>query len=291
MTDVILSADGLEVGLRPEVGGAFTHFVDRTGHSPTDLFLRAPPGFTDVLDSAGFALVPFCNRVREGRFRFGERQVALENNMPEEKHPQHGQGWRNPWTVAQADTASAELAYRHQPGDWPWAYDARMTVALKNRGMSVTLSVRNLSDETMPCGLGLHPYFPCNAHTILDASTQAVWTIDDEALPVERIPAEGRYALNQRLICGQNLDNAYEGWTGEATITWPDQGRAVRMTAQTQRLQIYSPARGGLIAAEPVTHANAALNQPQAEWRDLGLWLLEPGEARRISVQFDVLSL
>ena len=66
--DLILRADGLEAGLRPAVGGAFTHLADTVAGKTVDLLRRGAPDFADVLDSAGFALVPYCNRIRDGRF-------------------------------------------------------------------------------------------------------------------------------------------------------------------------------------------------------------------------------
>src|SRR3712207_9341865 len=33
--------------------------------------------------------------------------------------------------------------------------------------------------------------------------------------------------------------------------------------------QLYSPAAGGLFVAEPVSHANAALNAPEEQWAEL----------------------
>jgi aldose 1-epimerase len=290
MADVILRADGLEAGLRPEAGGAFSHFADLTAGAPVDLLRRARVDFTDALDSAAYPLVPFSNRVRDGRFAFRGRGVRLQPNMPPHQHPLHGQGWRNPWTVAEASEASATLVFRHEPGDWPWAYEARLTATLAGRGLDVALACRNLSDETMPCGLGLHPFHPCDARTMLDTQARAVWTIDGDAMPVEAVPVAGRYALNDRLICGQGLDNGYDGWSGEATLRWPDKGRALRLTSRAQRLQLYSPSEGGLVAVEPVTNAIDALNRPEAEWPSLGLWLLEPGEEARMQARFQVLA-
>jgi aldose 1-epimerase len=40
----------------------------------------------------------------------------------------------------------------------------------------------------------------------------------------------------------------------------------------------YSPASGGFIVAELMTHANAALDEPEEAWAGLGLRILEPGE-------------
>ena len=115
-----------------------------------------------------------------------------------------------------------------------------------------------------------------------------VWTIDDSVLPVDRVPATGHYDLRHRLICGQGLDNGYAGWSGEATIRTPELPFVTRMTSNDAHFfQVYSPVRGGLFAAEPVGHANAALNQPEAEWRDLGIRVLEPGERLAINVRIE----
>ena len=291
MAELILSADGLEAGLKPQVGGALTHFADLSGAAPVDLLRRATPGFDDALDSACFPLVPFCNRVRDGRFTFDGRQVRLQPNLPGQTHPLHGQGWRSPWTVAEAGKAFAELAYSHAPDDWPWAYEARLTVALRERGLDVTLACRNLADTAMPCGLGLHPYYPCDGATVLDTRAERVWTVDDEIMPVEPAPAEGRYGLEQRLVCGQGLDNGYDGWSGRADIRWPGRGRALRLTSEAPRFQLYSPPQGGLFVAEPVTNQNAALNRPQEQWTGLGLWILQPGESCRMQARFQVLDI
>ncbi len=103
MADVILRADGLEAGLRPEAGGAFSHFTDLSGEAPVELLRRARDDFDDALDSAGYPLVPFSNRVRDGRFTFRGKAVELAPNLPGHRHPLHGQGWRTAWTVERAD--------------------------------------------------------------------------------------------------------------------------------------------------------------------------------------------
>ena len=53
--------------------------------------------------------------------------------------------------------------------------------------------------------------------------------------------------------------------------------------------QLYSPADGGIFVAEPVTHANAALNAPEAQWPELGMRVLEPGEAMRLDMRLEVM--
>lgn len=278
MAWVKLAAGDLGLELAPHVGGAIARFgLDRSqGYLP--LLRPAPEDLHDALDAGCFPLVPFSNRVRDGRFTFAGRQVALSPNMAGQRHPLHGQGWRNPWAVDHAEAMSAELVYRHPAGEWPWAYEARQHFQLDAEGLTIRLSARNLAQEPMPCGLGLHPYFPCDATTLLDTGVETVWTIDAETMPVERQPAAGRYCLRDRHICGQDLDNGYEGWSGETRISWPDKQLDLDIqSADATRFQVFSPPQGGLFVAEPVTHANAALNRPESQWAAAGLRILDPG--------------
>ena len=53
--------------------------------------------------------------------------------------------------------------------------------------------------------------------------------------------------------------------------------------------QLYSPATGGIFVAEPVTHANAALNEPEEQWPELGMRVLAPGEAMNLSMRLAVI--
>src|SRR3546814_4637371 len=58
--------------------------------------------------------------------------------------------------------------------------------------------------------------------TLLQTAVSHVWTIDENVLPVERVAATGRYALDGGTVCGRGLDNGYDGWSGLALISQPD---------------------------------------------------------------------
>jgi aldose 1-epimerase len=244
-----------------------------------------------VLDACSFPLVPFVNRIRSGSFHFRGRETRLRPNMAGDPSPLHGQGWLNPWTVEEADKRRTVLGYRHEAGEWPWVYDARQELALDEGGFTLTLSCRNLDQQPMPCGLGQHPYFPCGPETRIDTRVTDAWTVDEHVLPVAKVAAEGKYDLKDRLVCGQGLDNGFGGWGGEARMTdraWPYE---VRLSSSDARFfQLYSPPEGGIFVAEPVTHANAALNTPEEQWRELGLKVLEPGEEMSLRMRLDVIA-
>jgi aldose 1-epimerase len=244
----------------------------------------------NVLDAACFPLVPYVNRIRDGCFSFRGREVRIAPNMAGDPSPLHGQGWLSPWRLELADRHQVRLGYRHQAGEWPWDYEAHQQFALDGGGLSAEISCRNLSADPMPCGLGFHPYFPCTPKTHFDTLVTIAWTIDDKVLPVEEVPAEGRYDLRNRLVCGQSLDNGFGGWGGEAGMSDPDWPFALRMaSADAHFFQLYSPPQGGIFVAEPVTHANAALNAPEAEWAEIGMRVLGPNEEMSLSMRLDVI--
>ena len=284
-----LSSGALDLVISPGLGGSIARF-DYAGPDGRMPVLRGSDAIpARVLDAGSFPLVPFVNRIRNGRFTFRGRDIRLTPNMDGDKSPLHGQGWTSPWTVEAADAETAELRFVHDPGEWPWRYEARQSFALDPRGLDLRLTCRNLSDEPMPCGLGQHPYFPCTPETRIDTQVSHVWTIDADVLPVAKLPAEGRFSLKDRAICGQGLDHGFARWSGSARIWTPGTPFEIVISSPTARFfQLYSPEVGGLFVAEPVTHANAAMNAPEEDWPELGFAVLEPGEEMTLDVRFDV---
>jgi aldose 1-epimerase len=279
----------LHLALAPGVGGAITR-LDFARENGKTAVLRHFDGVpATVLDAASFPLVPYCNRIRGGRFTFRGREVTLSRNMKGGPSPLHGQGWLSAWEVVSRSPGKAILRFDHEAGEWPWAYQALQSFELDPVGLSVTLTCRNLSDAPMPCGLGQHPYFPCGPRTRLQTRVGSAWTIDEKVLPVEKVPAAGRYDLGDRLACGQGLDNGFGEWGGTARMTDPDWPFEILMSSPDARFfQLYSPQEGGLFVAEPVSHANAALNAPEESWEELGMKVLEPGEEARLSMRIEV---
>ena len=279
----------LQVDVLPSVGGSIARF-DCLGPGGRQSLLRGTDeAYDDVLVSSCFPLVPYTNRIRSGSFQCDGLKVQLAPNLPGDISPLHGQGWRAAWSVESAADDQIEMICRHEAGEWPWAYEARQHLVLSPEGLEIELSCRNLSTLPMPCGLGLHPYFPCTGDTLLDTEVSTVWTVDENVLPVDQQPATGRYSLQNRLIGNQNLDNGFGSWGGTAHIYWPGQPMALEMSsADASYFQVYSPIGRDFFAAEPVQHANAALNAPQEQWPQLGIHLLASGESRRLRVQFKV---
>jgi aldose 1-epimerase len=291
MMDLItLRAGDARLQLAPGAGGAIVRYWwERSG--AVHEWLR--PATRDWLDgrdpyqASAFPLVPYSNRIREGRFVFDGREVTLPRNRPPERHSIHGHGWQGTWTPLEVSSSTARLEYRHAAGAWPWAYRAEQRLALASTSLTVELGVCNDSATAMPAGLGWHPYFPRTPRTTLTAAVRAMWLTDDEMLPArletpapERDPSRGLAA--DEVV----LDNGFTGWCGRAVIDWPELGTRVVMTAgpPLDVLTVYTPPRRPFLCVEPVSHVTDAINLVVAGRADTGLRVLEPGETLSAAV-------
>jgi aldose 1-epimerase len=274
---ISITASGYELVLAPEIGGLIAS-LSLNGRS----LLRGSDAPASPLDCGCFPLVPYCNRIRDGAFLFRGRRVEITPNMAGDASPLHGDGWLGPWIVESQSGSGACLFFAHEPGEWPWAYESRQTFRLSEAGLEAEITCRNLSGEPMPCGLGFHPYFPCDAQTRIETAVERVWEVDHKVLPTGIAPPTDRYALDGQPACGRGLDNGYGGWAGEMRLTAGDGAVTLMTSPDAGFFQIYSPPSGALLAAEPVSHANAALNEPEESWDGLGLRVLEPGETMRL---------
>jgi aldose 1-epimerase len=288
-TNLTLSSGILELRLSPSIGGAISSFTWKEGGGRYTILRESHTPLQKVLDASCFPLVPFVNRIRGGCFTFRGRQVRLSANMPGDPSPLHGQGWTSRWSVESSSEAEAVLAFDHPPGEWPWAYEARQELKLEANALHLRLGCRNTSGEPMPCGLGFHPYFTCSDATRIETGVEQVWTVDKDVLPVAKMPAVGRYAIGDDPVCGRGLDNGYDGWSGRAIFTDPDWPFEIELSSpQARYFQLYSPSGGEIFVAEPVTHANAALNEPEPDWERLGIRILEPGEEMALDARIAV---
>jgi aldose 1-epimerase len=284
-----LAAGPLSLVICPRIGGSIARFDFVAGAARFPILRGCDGEPADVLAAGSFPLVPFVNRIRGGQFSFRGRTVRLAPNMAGDPSPLHGQGWLAPWRVMSADEQAATLRFEPQAGEWPWAYDAEQHFRLEPDALEIALSCANRSAEPMPCGLGQHPYFHCGPDTRIETEVSHVWLIDEHVLPTDKVPAEGRYDLSDGGVCGLGLDHGFGGWGGIARLSDPDWPVALVMSSpEAGFFQLYSPPTGGIFVAEPVTHANAALNAPESQWAELGMQILLPGEALTMHMRIGV---
>ena len=236
----------------------------------------------DPFDTACFPMVPYVNRVANGRFAFDGHAVQLARNWSKDPHPIHGDGWRSPWQVTSSTQSRATLRFEAGGGQWPWRYASEQSFQLLHDGLAVELSVENLGSTPMPAMLGLHPYFPDAAHARMEAVLPRVWLTDSAALPVEETatPADWSFAPAGRAVQAVSLDHGFSGWDGVARLRWPDHTVTVR-SSDCRFLHVYTPAGRDFFCVEPQTAPPGALTRNAREAA-----VVPPGERLAIQVHF-----
>lgn len=260
---ITLTASDWQAELLPELGGA----IATLRHRGIDVLRPTPRDATHPLQTACFPLAPYCNRIRDGRFHFGTRAVALPPNHPPEPHSLHGLSWRRPWRVERRTENECVLADEYDgAGPWPWPYGAQQSIELSPRGCAIALVLTNRSNEPMPAGLGLHPYFRRRAGSELRFGADHVLLSDDELLPTGIGAPAGHFAdwANGAPLPAQTVDHCFVGWSGTAILH--DGSGTIRMEADgAPHIHLYAPADGSALCLEPVTHTPDALNRAPAE--------------------------
>lgn len=258
-----LRAGRLTLDLAPDCGGSIARFaVEGKG----DVLRPTPPeALVSGLGSntACYPLVPYSNRIAEGRLRFDGETIKLATNWPGQRHPMHGDGWSRPWRVVRQDSRSADLLYEHDGLlGWPFRYRARQSFRLDENRLGVSMSIENLEPRPVPGGLGLHPFFTRDPDSELTCYTTGVWLTDAEVIPTERVPLPASWDFTRpRAVDTIALDHCFDGWDGRARLRWPSRRLAVDLSATEpfRHLVIFTPAQRPFFCVEPVSHANGAI--------------------------------
>jgi aldose 1-epimerase len=277
-----------ELALCPGLGGAIARFR----HAGREVMRPASEDLLngDPLLASCFPLVPFSNRIADARFRFRGNAFRLPRNFPPEVHAIHGQGWQNPWNVAEMSATRAELTFRHAVPDTPLDYRARQLFQLED-GLIVTIEVANAGSGPMPAGIGLHPYFVRTAGVTLRTKLDQVWLADERKIPKQRVPVPGKWDFAKApRVSTLEMDNCFHGWDGRAEIRWPEIDLTLGIEADPVfgHLVNYVPADEDFFCIEPVSNANDGFNLFDRGVSGTGVRVLAPGETLAGTVRFRI---
>ncbi len=239
----------------------------------------------------GQLLVPWPNRVRDGRFSHDGRDLQLPLSEPARHNASHGLVRWVAWTTERHTADSVSLRYRlmAQTG-WPWLLDLRVEYALTPDGLTVTQSATNRASESAPYAAGAHPYLCVGDGPVDDLELTLPagrrFLCDDRLLPVGSEPVIGTpYDFRSARLLGDTaLDDGFTDLVrdehGRATTVLRDPGTGAGVELWVDEawtcLQVFTAdgvprtARRS-IAVEPMTAPADALNSGE------GLVVLDPG--------------
>jgi aldose 1-epimerase len=239
------------------------------------------PGTPDAA-FCGKVLVPWPNRVRDGRYRFDGVEHRLEISEPERASALHGLVLWSRWRGVRSSSRRATFSYELRPQTgYPFSLRLAVDYELEPEGVAVTLRATNVGEQRAPFGAGLHPYLTtADGEVALEVPARTRLPVDDRLLPAAPpTPVEGTDDdfRRARPLGSASLDACFgelhRDPAGEANVRLVTRGAtrvlAVWMDETFRFVQVYTVP--GAVAIEPMTCAPDALNSGD------GLLVLEPG--------------
>lgn len=245
----------------------------------------------------GKVLVPWPNRVRDGRWAHGGQTLQLGVNDPVHNTALHGLVHDAAHRPIARSASAVTLAAAITPKDgYPFRLDTEVTYRLVTDGLMTTHTIRNAGSASAPVALGAHPFLtigdvPVETLTLVVDGTRHV-NLDHRRIPVGEAPVHGsRWDLRSgRVVTDLDLDDSWSvrrepGGGSRHTLRAPD-GRTVALEADHQFGFVHVfitrefPVGGRAataVAIEPMTAPANALNN------GVGLRWLRPGAAFRAS--------
>jgi aldose 1-epimerase len=164
----------------------------------------------------GQLLIPWPNRLQDGRYEFDGRRHQLPLTEPAHRNAIHGLVRWAAWLVAErtADRVVMSHVIHPQPG-YPFTVSLAVEYALSDAGLSVRTTATNAGATACPFGAGAHPYLTLGSPRVDTLSLRVpageVLLCDSRGLPVGTEPVLGTaYDFTERReIGGTVLDNAF----------------------------------------------------------------------------------
>ncbi|MEU5202899.1 aldose 1-epimerase [Streptomyces pseudogriseolus] len=195
-----------------------------------------------------FPMVPWCGRLRDGRFRDGATVQQMPLNAP--PHAIHGTARNAPWRTARRSGDEAVLTYDLVD---PWPYAGRVTqqVALTEESLTLTMGVETY-ESSFPAQIGWHPWFNRN--------------LGGEDVRVDFAPAWQEERGEDHLPTGKRIDPTPGPWDDcfgmpdgvDVTLTWPGQLQ-LKVTSCVEWVVVYDE-QAEAVCVEPQTGPPDGLN-------------------------------
>jgi aldose 1-epimerase len=188
--------------------------------------------------SHGAVLVPWPNRLGDGRYEWDGATYQVPLTEPERRTALHGlSAWERwepvPGVAKRPDSVTLGLDLVPIKG-YPFQLRCVITYTLAVAGLHVHLATTNIGEHAAPYGTGFHPWLSPGGARVddcslrLDAARRV--TTDDRLLPTGTEPAGDLDLRTARSLAGIVLDDAYVDISrDEEGLSW------IRLTAPDGR--------------------------------------------------------
>jgi aldose 1-epimerase len=234
---LVLEAGDTRLTVSARDGGRLTSLVTH-GHE-----LLVTEGYGPIQWGC-YPMAPFAGRIRDGRFAFGGRGVALPRNLP--PHAIHGTVFERAWTVTGPDVMEIDLGPH-------WPFRGRLTQRLRLAPDALDVTLLLEAEESMPAALGFHPWFrrrlvgtaaqprPASEPVELVVQAGAMYERGADGLPTGRVVQPGP----------RPWDDCFRDLAEMPRVVWPGL-LALEVASQAPSWVVYDGSPDG-VCIEPQT--------------------------------------
>ncbi|NCB49192.1 MAG: hypothetical protein EOM53_00715 [Alphaproteobacteria bacterium] len=287
----------LECGILPECGGSLSYlkFFGKDGKE-FHVLRPAHASAFDRKDANGmslFPLVPYSNRIRKGKFVYWGILRKVPKNKTGCADPIHGDGWVSTWSAQNKTETSITLKLVHDKdkGGFPFSYESFVTYTLEDNTFKVDVEIKNTSTLPMPCGMGIHPYFPKSSLVEVQFKSKVVWAHELDTLINGPYKTPEKWNFDtQKPLGNLEMDTCFGGNDGSSKIFYPKTGLTVEMKGYPDfsHLVLYAPRNKSFFALEHVTNANDAFNLATNSVIGTGIKSIGPNETIKETIELSI---
>ncbi|MEP0367478.1 MAG: hypothetical protein ABJN36_12715 [Cyclobacteriaceae bacterium] len=278
----LVSGDTVLFAVAPDCGARLTQLsLKNKGEWCKLLWEASPEDCKTGAWSKNEILFPFPNRIEDGKYEYEGVKYQLPINEKPFHNALHGMVRLAKFDVMgqdiNGDNASITLSYKYTGDEeyYPFAYTFNVTYSIENNDtFTVNFDVKNDSSDTLPFGIGWHPYFKLAES--LDGVNLEIPKSDHLLLGERNLPTgeEKPFDHTSLIMSEWNLDDCLRLQEGEEVACQLfDDKLSLKMTGSPEYryLQLFTPEGKGCVAVEPMTSSVNVFNNKE------GLRLLEPG--------------
>lgn len=231
---------------------------------------------------SGQQLIPWPNRIRDGRYTFDGKEQQLDITEPPRTTALHGLGRFIPWRLeSRTSNEVVQTAIIYPQNGWDGLLAMSISHRLSDAGLTVRVTAENIGANRFPYGYGAHPYVAADLATaVLTIPFRKELLVDEVRLLPDELSdvTEPHDFRGGRTVGDTVLDTAFFEPEASWEVSVASAERTVTFWADDSMRwgQVFTAPTRDAIAIEPMTCGPDAFNEGPTHD---GVIVLEPGES------------
>lgn len=282
---ITLQNEVWQVGILPETGASIAFGRVKQGKAWVDVLRPTPEAdYGNSSKTSSFIMLPWCNRIREGKLRFQAEEYQLQTT-PDDGTARHGDVRNRQWQIDHQDATTVRLSIdsrRFADMNFPFAFSASIEYRLQANDFVWEISMKNEDERVIPAGFGFHPYFvrPPEAPQLTIPCNRAFHLVNHMAVAAP-VPVPPSLDFRQpRSLDDHEFNDLLTNNAPDIPSVIDYRDICLKMYSDPVfcHILIYTPQGKPFFAVEPMSNANDGFNLHERGINEAGVIVLQPGE-------------